>query len=206
MRTEKEKMLAEELYIANDEELKRDSKRGRKLLRQINQTTEDETKQRLTLLKELFKQTGESIYVEPPFYCDYGSNITIGENFYANTHCIILDVANVRIGSNVQFGPRVGLYTAGHPIDAAVRNSGLEFGKEIEIGDNVWIGANTTVNPGVKIGNNTVIGSGSVVTKDIPSDVIAVGNPCHVLREINEEDKVYWEKLQAAYEEEKTQA
>lgn len=119
-------------------------------------------------------------------------NISVGENFYANYGCVIIDVCKVKIGDNVMFGPNVGIYTAGHPIDAEVRNSGLEFGKPITIGDNVWIGGSSVVNPGVSIGDCVVIGSGSVVTKDIPDNVIAVGNPCRVLRPITEDDKKYW--------------
>ena len=119
-------------------------------------------------------------------------NISVGENFYANYGCVIIDVCKVKIGDNVMLGPNVGIYTAGHPIDAEVRNSGLEFGKPITIGDNVWIGGSSVVNPGVSIGDCVVIGSGSVVTKDIPDNVIAVGNPCRVLRPITEEDKKYW--------------
>jgi maltose O-acetyltransferase len=147
----------------------------------------------------MFKATGEDIYIEPPFRCDYGTNTTIGNNFYANFDCVFLDVAPIVIGENVMFGPKVNLLTPGHPIDAVIRNSGLEFGKKITIGDNVWIGGNAVVNPGVTIGNNTIIGSGSVVTKDIPDNVIAAGNPCKIIREITNEDKVYWEEEQQKY-------
>ncbi|MGX7417845.1 sugar O-acetyltransferase [Carnobacterium gallinarum] len=199
MKSEKEKMLAEELYLASDEELVADVKRSRRLTRLFNSTTEEQLSYRQDLLKELFAKTGEKIYIEPPFYCDYGSNIEIGENFYANFDCVILDVAAVEIGRNVMFGPKVNLFTAGHPVDPAVRISGLEFGRKITIGDNVWIGGNTSVNPGVKIGANTVIGSGSVVTKDIPENVIAAGNPCRVLRQITAKDTEFWEKQQKSY-------
>lgn len=137
--------------------------------------------------------------MEPPFYTDYGCNTEVGDNFYTNYECIILDIANVKIGNNVLFGPRVGLYTAGHPIDAVVRNEALEYGKPITIGDNVWVGGNVVVNPGVTIGNNVVIGSGAIVTKDIPDNVIAVGNPCRVLRKINADDKKYWELEKQKY-------
>lgn len=194
--TEKELMLAEELYIANDAELISDMARSRRLTRLINNTTEEQGAYRIQLFKELFKKTGENLWIEPPFRCDYGCHIEVGNNFFANYDCIILDVCDVKIGENVFFGPRVGVYTAGHPIDAEIRNMQLEFGKKITIGNNVWVGAQTVINPGVTIGDNVVIGSGSVVTKDIPSNVIAVGNPCKVLRNITEEDKVYW-KAQA---------
>ena len=199
MRTEKEKMLAEDLYVASDAELRSDSKISRQLTRLFNKTTEEEMAYRDVLLKKLFRKTGENIYIEPPFRCDYGSNTTIGNNFYANFDCVFLDVAHITIGENVMFGPKVNLLTPGHPIDAVVRNSGLEFGKEIHIGDNVWLGGNVTVNPGVTIGNNTIIGSGSVVTKNMPDNVIAAGNPCRVIREINETDKAFWEKEQQKY-------
>ena len=191
--TEKEKMLSGNLYILHGDELRNDMLRARKITRLFNGTTELETEYRVKLLKELFGKTGEKIHIEPPFYCDYGYNITVGESFYANFDCIILDVNKVNIGNNVFFGPRVCIYTAGHPIDADVRNTLLEYGKPIKIGNNVWIGGNTIINPGITVGNNVVIGSGSIITKDIPENVIAVGNPCKVLRLITEEDKKHWE-------------
>ena len=197
--SEKERMLAGQLYLAQDEELGRYMKKSRMLTRLFNTSTEEQQDYRKQLLKELFEATGENLYIEPPFRCDYGCNISIGENFFANYDCIIVDVCKVKIGKNVFFGPRVNIFTAGHPIDADVRNTLLEFGKPITIGDNVWIGGNTVINPGVTIGNNVVIGSGSVVTKDIPDGVIAVGNPCKVLREITDEDKKYWEAKKDAY-------
>ncbi|MFI3728803.1 sugar O-acetyltransferase [Vagococcus fluvialis] len=199
MRTEKEKMLAEDLYRASSPELREDARKSRQLTRLFNETTEEQQEYRKTLLKEMFKATGENIYIEPPFRCDYGTNTTIGNNFYANFDCVFLDVAPIVIGENVMFGPKVNLLTPGHPIDAVIRNSGLEFGKKITIGDNVWIGGNAVVNPGVTIGNNTIIGSGSVVTKDIPDNVIAAGNPCKIIREITKEDKIYWEEEQQKY-------
>ena len=196
---EKERMLQGKLYIAQGEALTRDNKKSRKLTRLFNNTTEEQKEYRSELLKELFKSTGEKIYVEPPFRCDYGCNISIGENFYANYDCIILDVCSVSIGNNVFFAPRVNIFTAGHPVDAQVRNEMLEFGKPVSIGNNVWVGGNTVINPGVKIGNNVVIGSGSVVTKDIPDNVIAVGNPCRVLREITDADREYWKQQREEY-------
>lgn len=197
--TEKERMLAGRLYIAQGEELARESKRAKRLTRQFNLTSEEELGKRLEILRDLLGSAGNNIYIEPPFRCDYGSHIYIGDNFYANYDCIIIDVCDVKIGMNVFFGPRVCLYTAGHPLDAEVRNTLLEFGKPITIGDSVWIGGNTVVNPGVTIGSQVVIGSGSVLTKDIPAGVIAVGNPCRVLREINDADRAYWQKLQLEY-------
>jgi maltose O-acetyltransferase len=197
--SEKERMLAGRLYIAQDKELGRDNKKSRQLTRLINNTTEEQIDYRIQLLKELFESTGKNLYIEPPFRCDYGCHISIGENFYANYDCIIVDVCKVKIGNNVMFGPRVNIFTAGHPIDAGVRNELLEFGKPVTIGNDVWIGGNTVINPGVTIGSNVVIGSGSVVTKDMPDGVIAVGNPCRVLRKITDVDKEYWEKEKEKY-------
>lgn len=134
------------------------------------------------------------MHIETPFRCDYGSNITVGNNFYANFNCTILDVGKVVIGENVMFAPNVSLYTAGHPVHPDSRNSGYEYGIAITIGNNVWIGGNVIVNPGVTIGNNVVIGAGSVVTKDIPDNVIAVGSPCRIVREITEEDRKFYYK------------
>ncbi|NSJ14146.1 sugar O-acetyltransferase [[Clostridium] scindens] len=193
-------MLMGELYKLNDDkELNEDFMRARRLTRLFNSMTEEQMEERKEIIKELFKSTGENVHVEQTFHCDYGCHISVGENFYANYDCIMVDVCEIIIGDNVLLAPRVGLYTAGHPIDAAVRNEGLEFGKPVIIGDNVWIGGNAVINPGVTIGSGVVIGSGSVVTKDIPDHVVAVGNPCRVLRKINEEDKIYWEKEREKY-------
>ena len=197
--TEKERMLSEQLYVARDEELARDNAKARKLTRLINTATEEQADYRIELFRQLFGSVGESFWVEPPFRTDYGCNTYIGNNFYANYDCIIIDVADVHIGDNVFFGPRVCLYTAGHPIDADIRNTQLEYGKKITIGSNVWIGGNTVVNPGVTIGDNVVIGSGSVVTKDITSGVIAAGVPCRVIRKITDADKEYWTKQAEIY-------
>lgn len=192
-------MLAEQLYIAEDEELKADSKKGRRIIRQFNATTEEETEYRSELIRELFEHTGKEFWIEPPFHCDYGCHISVGERFYANFDCIILDVCRVVIGDRVLFGPRVSIFTAAHPIDPKVRGSLLEYGKSVNIGNDVWIGGNAVINPGVTIGDNVIIGSGSVVTKDIPSGVIAAGNPCRVIRPVTEEDRIYWEKKAAEY-------
>ncbi len=182
--TEKEKMLSKMMYDPRDPELQADADRSRKLTRLFNTTTEEQKQYRTELLKELFGSTGEHIYVEPPFRCDYGSNTYIGENFYANFDCIILDVAKVTIGKNCLLGPRVCIYTPCHPIDPDERNTGREYGLPVTIGDNVWIGGSAVINPGVTIGNNVVIGSGSVVTHDIPDNVVAAGNPCKIIRPI----------------------
>lgn len=201
--TEKERMISGKLYMADDKELAADFARAKRLTRLFNNTTEEQEGYRVELLKELFNKIGKDALIQPTFRCDYGSNISIGDNFYANYDCIIVDVCEVTIGDNVFFGPRVCIYTAGHPIDADIRDTLLEFGKKVAIGNSVWIGGNTVINPGVTIGDNVVIGSGSIVTKDIPSNVIAVGNPCRVLREITEEDKAYWQAQADQYYKEK---
>lgn len=194
--SEKEKMLSGKLYIC-DAALRAEAAEARKITTVYNQTTNAEISKRTELLTRLFKKVGKTPYIEPPFRCDYGSNITVGDEFYANFDCIMLDCANIKIGDHVFFGPKVNIYTACHPIYAPVRNQQLEYAKEVTIGDDVWIGGNVTINPGVHIGNNVVIGSGSVVTSDIPDGVVAAGNPCRILRRISEADKKYWEEQMA---------
>lgn len=185
--TEKEKMLSGELYRPEDEALSALRDEARNLCYVFNQTNENQKAYRRQIIHKLLGQVGENVNIHPSFHCDYGFPITVGDNFYANYDCIILDVCPVTIGDNVMLGPRVCIYTAEHPLDAAVRASGVESGKPVTIGNNVWIGGNTIINPGVKIGHNTVIGSGSVVTKDIPDNVIAAGNPCRILRTLTKE-------------------
>jgi maltose O-acetyltransferase len=182
--TEKEKMLAGQFYTASDSELVALRQRARKLTRLYNSTTEEEQARRTQVLAELFGAMGEDVFIEPTFRCDYGENITIGNKFYANFDCVILDVCKVTIGDSVKFGPHVCIYTAAHPLDAKTRKALLEFGKPITIGNNVWLGGNVVVLPGVTRGDNTVIGAGAIVTKDIPANVVAVGNPCRVVRTI----------------------
>lgn len=201
--TEKEAMLAGKLYIAQGEEIGADFRRSRRLTRLINATTEEQGQERVRLFRELFRQAGENLWIETPFRCDYGCHISVGDNFFANYDCIIVDVCDVTIGNNVFFGPRVCVYTAGHPLDAEVRAMHLEYGKRVAIGDDVWVAGNVVINPGVTIGSGTVIGSGSVVTKDIPANVVAAGNPCRVLREITGEDRQYWQKLAQEYREDR---
>ena len=191
--TTKELMIAEKPFI-DDDSTRRAASNSRKLITIFNNTTAEQREYRTELLKRIMGGIGEHIYIEPPFRCDYGSNIYIGDYFYANFDCIVLDVAEVHIGSHVLFGPRVCVFTPNHPIDAEIRNTGLEYGKSVHIGDNVWVGGNTVINPGVTIGNNVVIGSGSVVTKDIPDNVVAAGNPCRVIRPITDDDKKYWQQ------------
>ncbi len=189
--TEKERMLSGELYIAKDKELGEMNLKSRRLQHAFNNSLDGEERQKI--LKELLGKMGNNCYIEPPLRMDYGCNTYIGDNFYANFDLIILDVAKVTIGNNVFIAPRVSIFTAGHPIAKEIRNKQLEFGKEIKIGNDVWIGGNTVINPGVTIGNNVVIGSGSVVTKNIPDNVVAAGNPCRVIREITEADLKYWQ-------------
>ncbi|WP_296877549.1 sugar O-acetyltransferase [Thomasclavelia sp.] len=154
----------------------------KKRLQIYNQTTIDEYDKRKELLADLFKQVGKNSYVEPPFYCDYGKNITVGDHFYANYNCIMVDTAKITIGSYVKLGPGVHIYCANHPLDSELRKTGVEYFQEVKIEDNVWIGGNVTINPGITIGKNSVIASGSVVTKDIPENVLAGGNPCRIIR------------------------
>ena len=177
-------MLAGELYLAFGEELLGERQRAKALCRRFNATTEDEMLERESVLRQLLGSCGLNPFVEPSFRCDYGYNIHIGDNFYANYDLIILDVCEVRIGHNCFIAPRVSIFTAGHPLDAATRISGQEFGKPITIGDNVWIGGHAVINPGVTIGNNVVIAAGAVVTKDVPDDVVVAGVPAKVIRRL----------------------
>lgn len=187
MKTEKQKMLAGEPYKAWDEELYAERIRCRKLIQSFNNTIPDSDEWK-EAIKSLFPNAAGEVYIEPPLRCDYASNIQIGKNFYANFNCLLLDVNCIRIGDNVMLAPNVQILTAGHPLDVKARvEEGVEFGLPIKIGDNVWIGAGTIVCPGVTIGSNSVIGAGAVVTKDIPENVLAVGNPCRVIKAINNE-------------------
>lgn len=176
--TEKEKQQAGELYNGNDRELVADRINAKKLCMEYNAITYNDFQKRERLLSRLVALKGENTVIEPDFFCDYGYNIIIGDNFYANHNCVILDCAEVIFGDNVFIGPNCGFYTAGHPLDAETRNSGLEFAKPIKVGSNVWIGGNVCVMPGVTIGDGAVIGGGSVVVNDIPAGCVAVGNPC----------------------------
>ncbi len=184
--TEKEKMLRGMIYDANnDAALIAERLECKELIRDYNDLRPKETEARKTLLHRILGEIRGDILIEQPFYCDYGYNISVGSNFYANFNMVVLDEAEVSFGDNVFIGPNCGFYTAGHPLDPIERNKGLEFARPIIIGNNVWIGANVTVLPGVTIGNNCTIGAGSVVTKDIPENTIAVGNPCKVIKSIN---------------------
>lgn len=184
MKTEKEKMLNGELYNAADPQLSDERRRARLLLKKLNDSRDDELTLRHQLLKELIGEAGEGLWIEPPFYCDYGSNISVGEKVFFNFNCVVLDVMQVTIGTNTLFGPNVQIYTATHPLDWEERASWLEYAKPITIGSHVWVGGGSIICPGVTIGDRTVIGAGSVVTKSVPADVFAAGNPCRVIRSL----------------------
>lgn len=188
--TEKEKMLAGMIYDANnDPALIAERLECKELCRDYNDLRPSDTEAREALLRKILGEAKDGIIIEQPFYCDYGYNIRVGNNFYANFNLVILDEAPVTFGDNVFIAPNCGFYTAGHPIDAAERNKGLEYAHPISVGDNVWIGAGVSVLPGVTIGSNCVIGAGSVVVQDIPSNSVAVGNPCKVIKRIISEHK-----------------
>jgi len=178
------------VYISDDTVFE-EQKRARVLTQKLNMADRSDFALLQEIVKELLGKS-EGAFINPPFYCDYGSHIEVGKNFFANYNCTILDVAKVKIGDNCLLAPNVAIYTAGHPLHPDVRNLGYEYGVEVTIGDNVWIGGNAVICPGVHIGNNVVIGAGSVVTKDIPDWTVAAGNPCRVLRRITEEDKRYY--------------
>ena len=184
MKTEKEKMIAGEMYNPADAMLVNERTEARRLVRLYNETTETENEKRVKLLKTLLGSTGKNVFMEPIIRFDYGYNTHVGENFYANFNCTILDVSEVRFGDNCMLAPNVQIYTATHPIDPIERNSGIEYAKPITIGNNVWIGGGAIINPGVTIGDNVVVASGAVVTKDVPDNVVVGGNPAHILKQI----------------------
>ena len=181
-RTEREKMVAGEPYFPYDDELVAARKAARRLTRPYNATTEDEVEERERLLRALFGRVEGRVEVEPPFRCDYGFNISVGDGFYANFGCVVLDIAPVTFGRRVLLGPNVHVYAVNHPMDAAERATSIEQGKPVTVGDDVWIGGGSILCPGETVGDRSVIGAGSVVTKDIPPDVFAAGNPCRVIR------------------------
>jgi maltose O-acetyltransferase len=177
-------MVSGELYDASDPQLVAERRRARDLCRELNRSRDGERALRARILGDLFGLVGAGVWIEPPFHCDYGTNILLGDKVYFNFNCIILDPAPVTIGARVQFGPAVQVYTATHPLSAAERGAGPEFAKAIEIGDDVWLGGGAIICPGVRIGDRSVIGAGSVVTRDMPADVFAAGNPCRIIKKI----------------------
>ena len=185
-------MLAGLPYKAWLDGLAEERLENKKRIYKYNNLPPDAEKEQDELIKEILGKTGENVHIEAPFHCDYGYNIEVGENFFANYNLTVLDVGKVRIGKNAQIAPNVSIYTAGHPIHPDSRNAGYEYGIEVTIGDNVWIGGNVCIMPGVTVGDNVVIGAGSVVTKDIPDSVIAVGNPCRVVRAITDDDRDFY--------------
>ena len=185
-------MLAGLPYKAWLDGLAEERLENKKRIYKYNNLPPEAEKEQDELIKEILGKTGENVHIEAPFHCDYGYNIEVGENFFANYNLTVLDVGKVRIGKNAQIAPNVSIYTAGHPIHPDSRNSGYEYGIEVTIGDNVWIGGNVCIMPGVTVGDNVVIGAGSVVIKDIPDSVIAVGNPCRVVRAITDDDRDFY--------------
>lgn len=190
--TIKEKMKNGMLYCCNDEELIREQTQCLEKLYDFNHTRPSEADKRATLLKELFAEVGDGCYVEPPLHANWGCNTHFGHHVYANFNLTLVDDTDIYVGDYVMFGPNVTVATAGHPVDPDLRRQIAQFNFPIHIGNNVWIGAGSVLLPGVSIGDNTVIGAGSIVTKDIPANVVAVGNPCHVLREIGNHDREYY--------------
>lgn len=184
MKTQKQKMLLGELYNPFDDELSIERERTRLLLKRFNDTREDDLICRDKIMHDLLPLAGDNLWIQPPFYCDYGTNITTGEGVFFNFNCVILDVMQVKIGARTMFGPNVQIYTATHPLEHQARATGLEYAKSITIGKDVWVGGNAVICPGITIGDRTVIGAGSVVTKDLPSDVFAAGNPCQIIRSL----------------------
>lgn len=197
--TELELMNAGELHYFCDEEIDAIAFKAQELIERFNAAPANDEATRKEILKELLGKGGEWCLIKPPFHCDYGKFIEIGEGSFLNYDCIILDACKVKIGNRVFIGPRTCIYSASHPIDASVRLSGYDISKPVTICDNVWLGGNVVVTPGVTVGEGSVIGAGSVITKDIPANVIAAGNPCRVIREITEEDKRYWEEKRDHY-------
>lgn len=183
-----------EMAYFSDESVISEQLETKKAVKEYNAVMPFDMKKGMDCIARTGIKHKENIYFEPPFHCEYGNHIEVGENFYANVNCIMLDVGKITIGDNVLFGPNVSIYTAGHPIHPESRNSGYEYGIPLTIGSNVWIGGSCVILPGVSIGNNVVIGAGSVVTKDIPDNVCAAGNPCRVIREITDADRPFYFK------------
>ena len=189
------------LVYISDESVFEEQKIARRLTQKLNTVDRSDFEAIKKIVNELLGKSGSDTFINPPFYCDYGSHIEVGKNFFANYNCTMLDVGMIRIGDNVQIAPNVAIYTAGHPVHPATRNTSYEYGIDVTIGNNVWIGGNVVICPGVTIGDNVVIGAGSVVTKDLPAWTVAAGNPCKVIRKITEADRYTYYKGVPADEE-----
>lgn len=190
MKSEKEKMLAGELYLASDETLSKDRFQARQLLKELNHNLPGDSKHTNKIANKLFNSVGQDFGLEPPFFCDYGYNISVGDQVFFNFNCVILDITPVKIGDRSMFGPGVHIYAATHPLDAMTRSSLLEFGKPVTIGDDVWVGGGAIICPGVTIGDRSIIAAGAVVTRDVPSDVIVGGNPARIIKNIAQGEKM----------------
>lgn len=184
MKTEKEKMLTGEVFKANDTELMNEKKQARTLAEKYNHSSEDDLDLRYSLLKKLFGKCGKKIMIKPPFHCDYGYQIFVGENFFANFDCVFLDAAPIEIGDNCMIGPKTCIYAVTHPLDFRERQKGVNIPKKVSLGNNVWIGGSVTILPGVCLGNNVIVGAGSVVTKSFPDNVIIAGNPAKIIKKL----------------------
>lgn len=182
--SEKDKMMSGQPYTASDSELTSEREHARNLLQSLNKSYNLDQSRLKKIYKKLFAKVGDSVLIQPPFFCDYGYNITLGDNVYMNFNCTILDVCKISIGNRTMFGPNVQIYAATHPMDANIRRTGLESGAPVSIGEDVWVGGGAVICPGISIGDRTVIGAGSVVTRDLPADVFAAGNPCRVIRKL----------------------
>lgn len=190
--TEYEKMMAGLAHQPYSQELKSMRRKAREILFEFNRTHPNDDDKQNALVQQLFGKADETTSLNAPFHCDYGVNIRVGKNFFANYHCVMLDNGGIIIGDNVMFAPNVSLYTVGHPLDVTLRNEAWEQTAPITIGNNVWLGGNVVILPGVTIGDNTVVGAGAVVTKSLPANVLALGNPCRVIREITEQDRLHY--------------
>lgn len=193
------RMLAGKLYIAEDREIVQLQLKTARLLFEYNRLSPDDEFRRDEMLTQLLGKRGKNCVIKSDFRCDYGFNIEVGENFFANYNCVFIDVCKIIIGADVMLGPAVQIYTATHPLDANIRAQLLEYARPITIGNRVWIGGGAIINPGVTIGENVIIGSGSIVTKDIPANVIVAGNPARIIRPLNQQDAQYWQKLADEY-------
>ncbi|WP_162340594.1 sugar O-acetyltransferase [Cyclobacterium salsum] len=185
MKTEKEKMLAGELYLASDRELSQERLHARMLLKKLNDSAPDELLLRQQVMEQLFRKIGKDFGIEPPFFCDYGYNIEVGDQVFFNFNCTLLDVCPITIGNRCLFGPNVQIYAATHPLESSIRGSLLEFGQPVRIGDDVWVGGGAIICPGVHIGSRSIIAAGAVVTKEVPSDVLVGGNPARIIKNLD---------------------